>query len=64
MAAKRGLGENELAVDDNFKHASARRHQAPGSDEHFEFALTENFGRQTDGAVGVVSSRAVFDRDF
>ncbi len=63
MAAQRLFGEDEVAVDRHLKQAPLGRDQAPGADVHLDVSLLQNLSRQTDGALRVVSNRAVFERN-
>ena len=61
MAVDLLLGEDKLAVDAHVKDAAGAWNHVPAFDINFDFALVENFVRQTDGNGCVVSSRAVFN---
>ncbi len=63
MAAQRLFGKDEVAVDRHLKQAPLGRNQAPGADVHLDVSLLQDFSRQTDGALRVVSNRAVFERN-
>lgn len=56
--------KHQFTVYDDFKLAATRGNQTPGSDIRLKLSFTQNFLRQTDGARGVVSSRAVFNTDL
>ena len=58
-AVQRTLGEDQLAVDGDFKHAAARGDELAVNLERFL-----QLGRQTGGAGFVVSLAAVFDLDL
>jgi hypothetical protein len=64
MAAQRALGEHQLAVHGDFKNAAFAGNQTPRADKRLQLALAQNFSRQTDGPVGIVSNGAIFDGDF
>src|SRR5688500_3996156 len=49
------LGKDQLAVHHDLENAARTRNQTPRTDERFDLALAQNFRRQTDGAVGIVS---------
>lgn len=54
------LGEDQLTVERQLEFASAGGEQIPGAHEGFNLSILQDFVRQTDGARGVVSNRAVF----
>ena len=62
MATGLQLGVDELPVDFDFKRAAAGGDQRPGVDLRFEFL--EQFGRDTHGFGGIVSSHAIFNCHF
>jgi len=55
------LGKDQFAVDRDFEYAAVRGDE--GEDLDVLFKVFQEFVRQTDGARGVVSNRAVFDGD-
>ena len=63
MAAQRLFGKDEVAVDCHLKQAPLGRDQAPGANVHFDVSLLQDFSRQTDGALRIVSNRAVLERN-
>ncbi|MGA2113067.1 MAG: hypothetical protein ABSG98_13150 [Anaerolineales bacterium] len=58
----RQLGIQQPGVQAHLKPTSVRRHQADAG--NLRLVLAEQFGRQTDGPVGVVSNRAIDYLDF
>ena len=64
MPADRLFTKDQLPVHDDVEDAAAGRNEPPRRDVVFQFALVQDFGRQTDGALGMVSGRAVLDADF
>lgn len=60
MAAQSLFGEYFVAVDCDLEGSTGAGGHRPGANEIFNFAFTQNFVRQTDGAWRIVSSRAVF----
>lgn len=63
MAFERFFGEDQFAIDGDFKDATHPRNQFPGSDEILNGSFFQDFVRQTDGARGIISSSAVVYRD-
>lgn len=64
MASQRLFGENQFAIDDNFKFAAAGRYQFPRAKKGFNLTFVQDFGCQTDNARCVISNRAVFNGDI
>ena len=58
------FGKHQFTIYSDFKTTAAGRHERPTAHECFDFTFTQNFVRQTDGAAGVVSNRAVFNLNF
>jgi len=63
MAAKCFLGKDLVAIDGDFKQTARTGDQVPITNMNLDFAFVQDFVRQTDGARGVASSRAVFKCD-
>lgn len=61
MTPQRLLREHQFPVDHHLELAAARRNQPPRPDKRLKLSVSQNFVRQTDGARGVVSGRAVFN---
>jgi len=61
VPAEGRLREHQLAVYRHLEAAAGRRHQLERSQP--DLMQLEELRRQTDGAVGIVSGRAVFDAD-
>ena len=55
------LGKQFLSIDADFENAAARRHELQRTDSLFEL---QELDRQTDGLGLIVSSGAIFDRNF
>ena len=62
MSAGLHLGVNQLSVHAYFVASAIRWDE--GDLSELRFKLFEQISRQTDGAIGVVSDRAVFDINF
>ena len=63
MATQRLFGEDQLAVDGHFKFAAGAGDELPGGHKGFDLTFSQNFARQTDSALGIVSDGTVFERD-
>lgn len=63
VASQPFLGKHQFAVDHQIKDTAFAGQQAQGADKWFDGFVFQQFVRQTDGAGGIVSSRAVFKRD-
>lgn len=57
------FGKYQFTIHRDFKSTAAGRNHGPATDKNFDFALTQNFVRQTDGTAGMMSNRAVFNLD-
>ena len=55
------LGKQFLSIDADFEDAAARRHKLQRTETLFEL---QELDRQTDGLWLIVSSGAIFDRNF
>lgn len=63
MATERLFGEDQFAIDGDFKLATCAGDEFPIPDEVFYLSFTQDLLRQTDGTRCVVSGGAVFDGD-
>lgn len=63
MAFERFFGEDQFAIDGDFKDTTHPRNQFPGSDEILNGSFFQDFVRQTDGAWGIISSGTVVYRN-
>ncbi len=63
MAAHFLLGENQLPIDGDIKDAASAGNQLPTAYVKLNFALVQDFVRQTDGLWLVSSSGAILDDD-
>lgn len=64
MAPYRFFGEDQLSIDHDVKDTAAGRDEPPRCYVVLQLPLVQNFVRQTDGALGVVSGTAVLDADL
>lgn len=64
MTTQRFFGKHEFAIHHHLEDAALTGNQFPRSDAVLDLALAQNFCRQTDSTLGVLSSRAVFEADF
>ncbi len=64
MATELFLGKDQFAVDRDLKKAAFGWDHPPGANELLDVPFLQNFSRQTDGTLGIVSDRAVFENNI